>query len=480
MITQIEIDGFKTFKDFKVELAPFQVIVGPNGSGKSNLFDALQLLSRLAEFDINTAFQDLRGAPDEQFMKFPNHNKSDKLHITVEILIDNKIQDDLGTKKVLKYVRLRYELEVTNAVDEYGLDRIQIVYESLASIPIHKDIWSKKYRTSTNATIETTIDHATFISTDTYFKSIDGKDHHNAQTPLITLYRDDQIPGNPTQYRANDMQRTLLSAATINQDPHVFAVRQELRSLQFIHLSPSILRQPSSVKAQRVLSSQGGNLPTTLARMQAEDQFALHDVSLDMASLVPDFSGIEVRKDDVRNEYTLWATYADGRTFSSRVLSDGTLQLLALATLKNDPHFHGVLCFEEPENGVNPAYLANIARLLRGLATDFSDPQQREEPLRQVLVTTHSPAFITQPDAFNALLYMYTVTQVSPQATGIPPMRVTQATPVLVSGQATDTTIDKQQASYTLAFVRDLLANDHTGEAIQRINESRAKLNKQN
>lgn len=28
MITLIEIDGFKTFKDFKVELAPFQVIVG--------------------------------------------------------------------------------------------------------------------------------------------------------------------------------------------------------------------------------------------------------------------------------------------------------------------------------------------------------------------------------------------------------------------------------------------------------------------
>ena len=55
MITQIEIDGLKTFKDFNVELAPFQVIVGPNGSGKSNLFDALQLLSRLAEKDIYTA-----------------------------------------------------------------------------------------------------------------------------------------------------------------------------------------------------------------------------------------------------------------------------------------------------------------------------------------------------------------------------------------------------------------------------------------
>ena len=46
MLTQIEIDSFKTFKDCKVELAPFQVIVCPNSSGKSNLFDALQLLSR--------------------------------------------------------------------------------------------------------------------------------------------------------------------------------------------------------------------------------------------------------------------------------------------------------------------------------------------------------------------------------------------------------------------------------------------------
>lgn len=61
MITQIEIDGFKTFKDFKVELAPFQVIVGANASGKSNLFDALQLLGRLAKDEIGEAFQHVRG-----------------------------------------------------------------------------------------------------------------------------------------------------------------------------------------------------------------------------------------------------------------------------------------------------------------------------------------------------------------------------------------------------------------------------------
>lgn len=95
MLTQIEIDGFKTFENFKVELAPFQVIVGPNGSGKSNLFDALQLLSRLAEMDLYSAFQGLRGNANEAFTKYPD-GQAERILIAVEMLVDRKMQDDLG------------------------------------------------------------------------------------------------------------------------------------------------------------------------------------------------------------------------------------------------------------------------------------------------------------------------------------------------------------------------------------------------
>ncbi|TMC18493.1 MAG: DUF2813 domain-containing protein [Chloroflexi bacterium] len=90
MITQIEIDGFKTFKDFKVELAPFQVIVGPNGSGKSNLFDALQLLSRLADNNFYEAFQELRGDAGELFTKYSDVSSSESIKIAVEMLLDRK------------------------------------------------------------------------------------------------------------------------------------------------------------------------------------------------------------------------------------------------------------------------------------------------------------------------------------------------------------------------------------------------------
>jgi len=60
MITYIKIHGFKSFHNFEMEFTPLTVVAGVNASGKSNLFDALQLLARLAEVDLKTAFSEKR------------------------------------------------------------------------------------------------------------------------------------------------------------------------------------------------------------------------------------------------------------------------------------------------------------------------------------------------------------------------------------------------------------------------------------
>jgi AAA domain, putative AbiEii toxin, Type IV TA system/AAA ATPase domain len=51
VITRIEIDGFKSFVDFELELKPFTVLAGANNSGKSNLLDAILLLKALFRGD---------------------------------------------------------------------------------------------------------------------------------------------------------------------------------------------------------------------------------------------------------------------------------------------------------------------------------------------------------------------------------------------------------------------------------------------
>src|SRR6266481_5017116 len=383
MLTQIEIDGFKTFKDFQVELAPFQVIVGPNGSGKSNLFDALLLLSHLAENDLSTAFQGFRGDASELFTTLPGGKSVDRIRITVEMLVDRKVRDDLGKEEKLKYTRLRYELEITQGTDIPGLERLYVRHELLQAIPPDTDRWCEKYNLSSqNGWLpESIVPEAIFIDTGDAHYLLEEDVNFHSDTPIINLYPDDNLypdsnlyPGGQireyrAQYNSRDLQRSVLSSVNTTNYPHFFAAREELRSLRFFHLNPEALRQPGSIKDPRFLSPQGKNMPTTLARMQAEDEFAVNDVSLDLVNLVPDLTDIELKRDEVRNEYTIWASYMDGRSFSSRVLSDGTLRLLALAILRNDPQFRGILCIEELENGVNPMYLKNIGRLLRKMAT---------------------------------------------------------------------------------------------------------------
>ena len=68
MITRIEIDGFKSFVDFKLDLEPFTVLAGPNNSGKSNLLEAIELLRDLVlSLDERPLVQRERGTGVELF-----------------------------------------------------------------------------------------------------------------------------------------------------------------------------------------------------------------------------------------------------------------------------------------------------------------------------------------------------------------------------------------------------------------------------
>jgi AAA15 family ATPase/GTPase len=131
MITKIEIDGFKTFNDFKMEFAPLTVIAGANASGKSNLFDAMQLLTRIVETDLKTAFSEQRGDANELFTLYPNGESARKIKFEVDLLVDKTIKDRFGGKEGLKYTRLTYRIEIGRIKNDRDIDDLVILSESL-------------------------------------------------------------------------------------------------------------------------------------------------------------------------------------------------------------------------------------------------------------------------------------------------------------------------------------------------------------
>jgi predicted ATPase len=458
VITQVELDGFKTFQEFKLVLAPFQVIIGANGAGKSNLFDALRLLSRLAETDVVTAFQDPqgRGTPNEVFTLLPNGQPVERMRLAVEMLVEPRVRDSLGQEVDLIHMRLRYELEIARSMDELGLPTLSVTHESLAPISQTRDSWAKRYL----------VDRQTYGAswaidpTESFISS----EMADSKRLYLISYKDGDQP--IRHLEATSAVRTTLGALKSIDFPHILAASQEMQSWRFLlNMDPDVLRQPTLMSTTRQIGPDGNGLAGVLARMQAEDPFLLTDISRDLANMVPGFIKVEVKPEELHRDYTILAHTADGRVFSSRVLSDGTLRLLTLITLVNDPDHHGVLCLEEPENGVHPFRLKHMAHLLHGLATDLSDPDQLAEPLRQVLINTHSPILVSELSKVSEgrpeIVFAYMVTHM-PGGN-----RVTRMVPVTRDRQLQqDLEIAQPEEAYTLKQVLDYLDSADTGGAV--------------
>ena len=110
-----------------------------------------------------------------------------------------------------------------------------------------------------------------------------------------------------------------------------------------------------------------------------------------LSSFLPGYTELEVKDDKANKQFVFNLKNSEGKSFSSRVLSEGTLRLLVLCVLLYDEKFQGLLCFEEPENGIHPYRIKAMVQLLRLLSTDFEDD---DDLLRQIIVNTHSPVLL--------------------------------------------------------------------------------------
>jgi predicted ATPase len=104
--------------------------------------------------------------------------------------------------------------------------------------------------------------------------------------------------------------------------------------------------------------------------------------------LIPSIRELEVQDDPPARQYSFSLNFAGEVAFSSRVISDGTLRMLALLAILNDPDRQGTLCFEEPENGVHEGRVARLVEFLPSAAQIGVEPDSKSF---QIIINTHSP-----------------------------------------------------------------------------------------
>jgi predicted ATPase len=403
MLTRLQVRGFKNLVDVDVRFGPFTCVAGPNGVGKSNLFDAIHFLSLLAERPLLESALEVRGGQTAGVRSLFHRSGSqfaDEMTFEAEFIVPKAGRDDLGQEATATSTFLRYALTLGYRSDPATgtLGGLEVRREELRHTPkgdahLHL-LFDHKVRSWRDSAVLSRRWTPYYIST-----ARDGN------STVVKVHQDGS-GGLPRSYAAANLPRTVLSVAKAAESPTALLARQEMQSWKILQLEPSALRRPDPFTAPTVMGADGSNLAATLFRLahqsrngptldaplQAEDIYA--EVASRLATLYEDVRRVSVERDERRELLTLQVHTRDGTPFPSPSLSDGSLRFLALAVLEADPEARWVVCLEEPENGVHPERLPAMLRLLQDIATDVEVAVDEDNPLRQVIVNTHSPAVV--------------------------------------------------------------------------------------
>lgn len=421
MLTRLKVAGFKNLVDVEVRLGPFTCIAGANGVGKSNLFDAIKFLSALADHQLLDAAMSVRDEGSRTGdIRSLFHRVGDRydetMDLEAEMIVPSEGHDDLGQLAKASTTFLRYELSLRYRKGDSAssMGGLEILKEDLSYIKrgeTQRHLVFKNDPKTWRRTAVTGDRRSPFISTG-----------HGEEGSVIKIHQDGGSSGKPRSLLAGNLPRTALSAANAAESPTATLARREMQSWRLLQLEPSALRQPDPFTAPAKLAQDGSHLAATLHHL-ARSAFRREHGSLDgpsgsdasseeraaqrvyaqvanrLSELIDDVHEVAVDRDERRELLTLMVTGADNTRHPARALSDGTLRFLALAVLLQDPEARGVICLEEPENGIHPERIPAMLRLLQDIVTDVEAEIGDDNPLRQIIINTHSPAVVTQvPD----------------------------------------------------------------------------------
>jgi predicted ATPase len=407
MLTRLKVSGFKNLVDVDIRFGPFTCIAGANGVGKSNLLDAISFLSALADNPLMDAALSVRdeggrtGDVKSLFHRFGDkHDK--RMSFEAEMIVPRTAVDDLGQEALATITFLNYAVELAYRGENgpRSIGALELTSEELTHIRLGdaREHLRFKHKYPWRASAVTGARRTSFISTD-------------ARTGQIKVHQDGGSSGKPRSLLASTLPRTALSAANAAESPTATVARREMQSWRLLQLEPSALREADSFTAPTRLGIDGAHLPATLyhlSRLGFSTNGKRHMTELDvqagvyahlanrLSELIDDVREVGVDRDERRELYTLYVTGRDGTPHAARALSDGTLRFLALAVLELDPDAKGVICLEEPENGIHPQRIPAMLDLLKDIATDVDYKIGSDNPLRQVIVNTHSPSVVGQ------------------------------------------------------------------------------------
>lgn len=359
MITDVRLRDFKSFRDTRLTVGPFTIVVGTNASGKSNIRDVFRFLHGIGRgYSLpeiigghygaggQVEWAQMRGAANE-IIRFGQ----------------GCFQIDVGFK--LKEICGNYHITVERNMQGRGGFRV-------TSEALTRDLRYEPTYTSHPGGDDPVADQ------------------DDVNQLMLRMARTEKQKKLGYKFSARPDQPALSQIDEFKNAGRLHKVSaQEVMDLfagiRFLDLVPDLMRKPA-FPGQAILGDSGDNLPTALQSICTDT--ARKAILMEwIRELTPmDVVDFEFPVDPITGLVQLTLKEGNGTSVSAYSASDGTLRFLAMLASLLGENRARVYFFEEIDNGIHPARL----RLL----LDLIEQQTRQSSI-QVVTTTHSPDLLS-------------------------------------------------------------------------------------
>jgi len=361
MVQRLILRNFRSFKEVDMELRPLNIVVGANASGKTNLVQAFRFLRDIARHGLENAVALQGGAEYLTNLNSPGARECHieivfTPHLTLRRVSTDRSQQDIKVNEVRHSLTIR-TVRRTNSAN--------IVQEQL----------EVRYISGVN--------HENLLLTR------EGRTVRIEALPS-TLYSLSSFKGRRLRLGVNPNTSLMLPASLLSGLPPSFYDE----SIAIYDFSPKLAKQAVPISSHYALSEDGANLPLIVQQILRSPRGRERLLRL-LRMVLPYIKQLLVTTPFGQHvSLQIQETYFDRRTLPAALLSDGTVEMVALiVAMFFSPFNPQLLIFEEPDRNLHPGVMSALMAL-------FHEASENT----QLLITTHNPALVRQAEVSDLLL----------------------------------------------------------------------------
>jgi predicted ATPase len=204
------------------------------------------------------------------------------------------------------------------------------------------------------------------------------------------VWRHDSSGETETTDLGRGHRETTLTALESFGVPEEAALVETLRGCRVFHFHDTSrdapVKQQGYTADNRSLHADAGNLAAVLLRLQEGDRGRYQRIVRTVKQVAPFFRDFVLEPELATDRVRLrWQQEGSDTVLPADALSDGTLRFICLAALLGQPELPGLIILDEPELGLHPFAIVQLAGMLRAASRES-----------QVLLATQSVTLMNQ------------------------------------------------------------------------------------